>query len=146
MIDATLLPLTELHNHVPAPPLVLTEKRRPGAPARAAPGSMRRAGERRVPRKIRYTEAEWAAVVCRARECRKAPASYVREVSLGAIPKTRRGRESGEVVRELGRIGMTLREIATVLRGSDQAVRRNDLVSEIEGALGELLDTVRRIG
>ncbi len=40
-------------------------------------------GQQRKVRKIRYHDDEWKMIVARARECRRPPARYVREVSLG---------------------------------------------------------------
>jgi hypothetical protein len=95
----------------------------------------------RQPRKIRYTEAEWSVVVDRARDTGRPPARYVREISLGATPKVRRGREHDEIIYELGRIGTTLTRL-------ESAAKANGFTSQqesIEAALAELLAVVRRL-
>ena len=118
----------------------------PASPGGATRRSARRAGaervaERREPRKIRYTHAEWATVVRRARECGKPPARYVREVSLGAVPKAKRSVADAELIREIGRIGNTLHQLAKVAAERDVSLRPEALAD----ALAELLAAVRRI-
>lgn len=98
--------------------------------------------ETRKPRKIRYTSAEWSAIVERARRCGRPPARYVRESSLGAVPKSRRGREHDELVYELGRIGTTLARLAAEPR--EKGV--NGCGPALQSVLDELLATVRRLG
>lgn len=96
---------------------------------------------RREPRKIRYSDAEWAIIAGRARECGRAPARYVREVSLGAVPKARRSHANAELIRELGRVCNVLTQVAGALRESDAAAE----AVAIEHALAELLTVVRRL-
>lgn len=95
---------------------------------------------RREPRKVRYSDPEWATIVERARECGKAPARYVREVSLGAVPKARRSHANAELVRELGRVGIALRHLAAAARDAGQAPD----AAALEGTLAEILAVVRR--
>jgi hypothetical protein len=95
----------------------------------------------RQPRKVRYTEAEWLAVVERAHAAGRPPARYVREVSLGATPKMRRGREHDEIVHELGRIGTTLTRLSAAAAEAGLASQH----ARIEAALAELLAVVRRV-
>lgn len=95
----------------------------------------------RQPRKIRYTAAEWAAIVAHARACGRPPARYVREISLGGVPKARPDRVNDEIIRELGRIGTVLTRLAAGQEpgtGADQVA--------IEAVLTELLAAVRRLG
>ena len=101
--------------------------------------------DRRAPRKIRYTAAEWAVILARARACGKTPARYVREVSLGARPKVRRGNraasdESG-LLAHLARIGNSMNQLARVANTSGR------LPSEaiLRDAVGELLAVVRHV-
>ena len=96
---------------------------------------------RREPRKIRYSDAEWATIAARARECGKAPARYVREVSLGAVPRTKRSHSNAELIRELGRVANTLARLASAQ--SDGAAASEH--APIQHALAELLAVVRRI-
>ena len=107
------------------------------APAPVGTGQSRR----REPRKIRYSDAEWAIIAGRARECGRAPARYVREVSLGAVPKARRSHANAELVRELGRVANVLTQVAGTLRES--AAGAEAVV--IEHALAELFTVVRRL-
>jgi hypothetical protein len=77
-----------------------------------------------------------------ARASGRPPARYVREASLGAVPKVRRNRENDETIHELGRIGTALVRLADTAKDSG-------LVSEqgaIEASLQELLAAVRRLG
>jgi len=117
-------------------------------PAPAAPRSgtgLRGDVAKRAPRKIRYTVAEWAVIAARARACGKTPARYVREVSLGARPKVRRGNRSasdeGALLAHLARIGNTMNQLARVANTSGR------LPSEavLREAVGELLAVVRRV-
>lgn len=96
----------------------------------------------RQPRKIRYSDAEWDAIVQRAHACGQPPASYVRAVSLGAQPKAARSQANASVIHELGRIGNTLAVLSNLERGG-RAAERSDA---IEAVLGELLAVVRRLG
>lgn len=83
--------------------------------------------------------AEWSIIVERARLCGRVPARYVRETSLGAVPKARYGRDNDDLVHELGRIGTTLARLVAQDRGSQQQ-------PAFEATLNELLTTVRRLG
>ncbi len=96
----------------------------------------------RQPRKIRYTAAEWSAVVEQARAAGRPPARYVRETSLGAVPRARRNWENDEVIHELGRIGTALMRLASTAKESGLASDQR----AIEAALQELLAAVRRLG
>ena len=97
---------------------------------------------KRRPRKIRYRDSEWELIVARARECRKPPARYVREVSLGVIPRARRNRIEEGIIHQLGRIGNNLNQLARLAHGSGHLGTRDELRS----ALDELLVLVRSIG
>lgn len=106
----------------------------------------------RTARKVRYTDAEWATIVTRARECGKVPARYVRDVSLGAIPKAKRSHANADLVRELGRIGNTIASTLGQLRtavADGVAPPDGEGVSDIRDtlyeALSEILVAVRRI-
>ena len=96
----------------------------------------------RQPRKIRYTAAEWAAIVAHARACGRPPARYVREVSLGGVPKVRGGRVNDEAIRELGRIGTALTSLAATAKQAGTAAEQ----TAIETVLAQLLAAVRRLG
>lgn len=98
--------------------------------------------EKRKPRKIRYRESEWTRIVARARECRMPPARYVREVSLGVVPKARRNRVEDRIIVELGRIGNNLNQLARLAHSRGHLLTRDELSATLE----ELLAVVRRIG
>lgn len=95
----------------------------------------------REARKIRYTDAEWDTIVERARACGQPPASYVREISLGIVPKIGRAQANAPVVHELGRVGNALAALVAQERGNGDDSRSG----AIDEALRELLTTVRRL-
>lgn len=111
-------------------------------PLDAAGQRKHRISSLRQPRKIRYTPAEWAAIVAHARACGRPPARYVREVSLGGVPKARPGRVNEEAIRELGRIGTALTSLATTAKQAGGAADQ----AAIETVLADLLAAVRRLG
>lgn len=89
---------------------------------------------------IRYTPDELALVTDRARACGRPVACYVRECSLGAVPKERRAHRDAEVIRALARIGNILADLT-------RAADTDSLTwsTEVQTALEELLATIRRI-
>ena len=98
--------------------------------------------EARAVRKIRYSSSEWSTIAERARACGKPPARYVREVSLGVIPKSRSGQTDSALIRELGRIGTQL----TRLRSTASTRGMPGQGASIDGVLAEILSLVRRLG
>src|SRR5690349_17778929 len=76
----------------------------------------RRTSARRRPHKVRYTGAEWGRVEHCARLVGRAPARYVREASLGVVPRAPRARADAALVRELGRVGETLAALASSMK------------------------------
>lgn len=98
--------------------------------------------EARAVRKIRYSSSEWSTIAERARVCGKPPARYVREVSLGVIPKPRSGQTDSALIRELGRIGTQL----THLRSTAASREMPGEEAGIDGVLAEILSLVRRLG
>lgn len=99
-------------------------------------------GEVRSVRKIRYTMSEWSTIAERARACGRPPARYVRETSLGVIPKSRSGQTDSALIRELGRIGTQL----TRLRSTASIRGMPGQDASIDGVLAEILSLVRRLG
>lgn len=89
---------------------------------------------------IRYTPEELGRVTDRARACGQPVACYVRECSLGAVPKARHARRDAEVIRALARIGNVLAELTRVA-DTDSLTWS----TEVQMALEELLATIRRI-
>jgi hypothetical protein len=95
----------------------------------------------RRPRKIRYSNAEWDSILERAHACGRPPARYVREVSLGVVPKASRAHVTGRLVHELGRLGTRLTTIAERERSAGNAATADS----IDEGLRELLALVRRL-
>jgi len=95
----------------------------------------------RRPRKIRFTDEEWAVIVDRARLCGRAPARYVRETALGAVPRATRTQSTAPFIHQLGRLGNHLREL------SDRLAERGEPApaAEISQALAEMLAVVRQL-
>src|SRR6476646_9344242 len=95
----------------------------------------------RRPRKIRFTDEECAVIVDRARLCGRAPARYVRETALGAVPRATRTQTTAPVIHQLGRLGSQLRRL------SERLTERGELApaSEISQALVEILAVVRQL-
>ena len=96
----------------------------------------------RHPRKIRFSDEEWAVIVDRARLCGRAPARYVRETALGAVPKSTRTQANAALVHHLGRIGTTLRTLSIEISAQGEPSRAR----EIDGVLAEILAAVRQLG
>jgi Mobilization protein NikA len=96
---------------------------------------------RTVIRPTRFTPEEWALLVRRARECGLAPSTYMREVSLGAVPRARPGVVSREAVYQLSRIGNNLNQLARAAN----ALRRVELSRRLEQVLGELRAALREL-
>lgn len=96
----------------------------------------------RRPRKIRFSDDEWTAIVDRARLCGRAPARYVRETALGAVPRRTRTQAIAPVVHQLGRLGNQLRQLSERLTERGESAS----ASEISRALGETLAVVRQLG
>lgn len=115
--------------------------------------------ERRVVRKIRFSGAEWAVVEERARSCGRAPARYVREVALGAVPKMSRTRANAPIIRELGALAAAVQRVRGVVSGPDSGADRgavpepssgatspgSDVGAELEAVVSGLLTLVRRL-
>jgi hypothetical protein len=97
---------------------------------------------RRKPRKIRYHDQEWDEVMAHARACGLPPATFVRQVSLGATPRARRNRTENELIHRLGRIANDLHRLIRVpdLRGAGVDA------GELQAVLEEALSAIRRIG
>lgn len=96
---------------------------------------------RTAARLIRYTPEELRLVADRARACGRPVACYVRECSLGAVPRARHAHGDAEVIRSLARIGNMLTDLTRLVA----AEPRLEPV-ELRVALDELLTVIRRIG
>ena len=83
---------------------------------------------------IRYHAAEHSAVRERARICGVPLARYLRDVSLGAMPRERRHRATDEAIRHLARIGNNLNQLAREANARD----RFPTEARIDAAVDEL--------
>ncbi len=92
---------------------------------------------RRIQRTILYTSAEWEAIVERARVAGKTPHRFIRETSLGRLPRARLA-----LIRELGASGTALTRLAATARATGALPEAGSL----DAALAELLTAVRRLG
>ena len=96
---------------------------------------------RRQPRKIRFSDKEWAVIVDHARLCGRPPARYVRETALGAVPRSTRTQATAPIIHELGRLGTQLRRL------SDQLIATGDSsqTQQLDELLTEILRTVHQL-
>lgn len=97
---------------------------------------------RTVVRAARFTPEEWALLEGRARDCGLAPSTYMREVSLGAVPRARPGVVSREAVYQLSRIGNNLNQLtrtANALQRVELSRRLEQVLAELRAALKELV-------
>lgn len=116
-----------------------------GTIARNAQAAARRPAQAAGPRRtakslVRFTPDEFAVVAERARTCGRAPARFIREAALGAIPRERRSAANAELVRQLARIGNNLNQLAARAHSGAPVPE-----GALETALSELLSAVRRL-
>jgi hypothetical protein len=90
---------------------------------------------------VRYRAAEVQLVRERARACGVPLARYLRDVSLGAVPRERRHRAADEVIRHLARIGNNLNQLAR----EAHTCRRLPAEATLNAALGELRRLIRHL-
>lgn len=96
---------------------------------------------RSVHRVIRYTPAEWLAIVEAARACHRNPLAFVRETSLAAAPGDGSVPEKASLIVELGRCGTALVKLAATARASGALPE----AARFDAVLAELLAAVRRL-
>ncbi len=101
-----------------------------------------RSRTRRKARKIRYHDHEWNEVVEQACACGIPAATFIRRVSLGAKPRSRRNRNENDLILRLGSIATDLESLA---RAYHQTTRLPDS-ARLQLVLDEVLATIRRIG
>ncbi|MEJ7813047.1 MAG: plasmid mobilization relaxosome protein MobC [Gemmatimonadaceae bacterium] len=87
------------------------------------------------------TADELARVVARAAECGRTPARFIREVSLGAVPKTRRSRDADQMIRQRARIGNNLNQLAREANASG----RFDVEERLDATLAALDAAIDRV-
>ena len=96
--------------------------------------------KRNCPRLVRYTDSELSRVTERARASGRPVARYIREMSLGGVPRAHRTPANDDLVRQLALVGNQLRRLA-------QAASAKQLpdAAAFSAGLDEVLDTIRRI-
>ena len=95
---------------------------------------------RDCPQLVRYSESELSRVTERARASGRPVARYIREMSLGSVPRAHRAPTHDDLVRQLALVGNQLRRLA-------QAASEKQLPEAAEFAIGldEVLDAIRLI-
>ncbi len=91
--------------------------------------------------RVRLAPEEREVIRARAEQCRKPVSTFVREVALGSVPRARPRRLEEKAVYHLGRIGNNLNQIARTAN----ATGRLDEARQLDEALAELLDAIRRL-
>jgi mobilization protein NikA len=89
---------------------------------------------------VGYNDAEWQQLVETARLCGKPTRVFIRDISLGCRPPEPLV-ANAELIRELGRSGTALKQLAASARASGALPEATSL----EAALTELCDVVRQI-
>ena len=92
-------------------------------------------------RNIRYTAAEWQAIVEAARTAHTTASAFVRETSLAAVPGDHATPETTPLIVELGRCGTALARLAATAKATGALPD----AARLETALAELLAAVRRL-
>ncbi len=92
-------------------------------------------------RTVHYSDVEWQAIQEAARLCGKAARRFVRDTSLGALPKVPPLLANAELVRELGRSGNAIARLAATARASGALPE----AATLNAALAELLAIVRQL-
>jgi hypothetical protein len=90
---------------------------------------------------VRFTSAEFDRVRAAAQAAGRPLARYVRETTLGAVPRARRHHAIDEVLRHLARIGNNVNQLAHVANATD----RFPTEAKLDAVLAELRATVHRI-
>ena len=90
----------------------------------------------RIP--VHYSPAEADMVRDRARACGLLPARFIREASLGAIPRSRPNHALDELIRHLARIGNDIALLASTPATSTQL---NTTLAELRSLLRQLVTT-----
>lgn len=90
---------------------------------------------RSIVKLIRYTPSEHQAVANHARACGLPFARYVRETSLGAIPRIKRTNANAELIRQLSHIGNNLNQLARIANTANELPARSLLTDAIHAVL-----------
>lgn len=97
---------------------------------------------RREARKIRYYAHEWEKILAQARACNLPPATFVRQVSLGATPPESPNRAQDQLILELSRLATELQHLRRLTAQADDSADQGQL----DLVLDETLAAIRRIG
>jgi hypothetical protein len=100
--------------------------------------SRNREERRDHPKLIRYSVAELELVTQRARDCGRPVARYIRETSLGAVPRARRTAMSDVVIRQLARVANRLTQLSRL--ATEQQIPG---AAEFESTVGDVLEVIR---
>ena len=95
---------------------------------------------RSISRTVHFTPSELERVVDQAHTSGRPLACYIREASLGARPRRKKGSARDTVVHYLARVGTRLRAVA---RTATETGHPN--AADFDEALSELLETIRQI-
>ena len=104
--------------------------------------SLQRRERRTVKRVVSFSPEEYKAIVARAQACGRTPARFIREASLGAVPKERRNMMADEIVLQLGRIGNNINQLAR----EANAASHFPAEAKLDAALAELHAAILRVG
>ncbi len=88
---------------------------------------------------VRFTPEEIRVTSERAHECGRPVSTYMREVSLGSVPRARPHRIEKAAVYELGRIGNNLNQLAHIANTTG----RLDDARRLEVVTQEVLKAIR---
>ena len=98
---------------------------------------------------IRFRPEELARIAARARACGQAPASFIRDTALGAVPRARQETARAPLLLELARIGRSLDDLARVAKDTKDSGLADKLRASLEEhrtLLRQLLRERRRVG
>jgi hypothetical protein len=109
--------------------------------AEVHPSVRSRRGARRVVHEIRFTAAEWEAIVKAAAARRQTGIAFVYHAALGVLPSGQSTEGNAPLIRDLGRCGTALATLAATARTTGALPQ----ASSVEAALVELLAVVRRV-
>ncbi len=91
---------------------------------------------------IRFAPDELAAICCRAQACGRAPARFIREAALGAIPKARHNQDRERILLTLARVGGQLSVLARRINGDKQHESDG---AQLDAALAEHRTAIRAL-
>ena len=96
--------------------------------------------KRNCPKLVRYSDSELSRVTERARASGRPVARYIREMSLGGMPRAHRAPASDDLVRHLALVGNHLRRLAQTA-----SAKQLPEAAEFLAGLDEVLAAIRLI-